>query len=67
MKKEGKLITNNIKEVTDYLMRHLDEEQLDDMDFEDMELAVDQVVQGIGNDLLQKLVKKKAIIQNPKI
>ncbi len=59
MNKEGKLVTNNIKGVVDYLMMHLDEEQLEEMDFEEMELAVDQVVQGIGKDLLQKLVKKK--------
>ncbi len=65
--KVEKIITRESEELANYLIAHLDEKELDDLDFEDLENTVDKVVKSVGETLLKKLVKKKAQNQNLKI
>jgi len=50
----------NREELVDYLLRNVDDEELMELNFNDMENLTDKLLQQAGNDLMQRFVDKKS-------
>jgi len=68
MKFDQKIILpkNKIKDLAQYLTDHLDDKELEKLDFENLELLTADFCNEIGNEILQSLVNKKSKKESPK-